>query len=64
MSLNGGLETLGSAPALDLTDGRSAVNSVADTATDLNNVKGAAPQQTLETVGEVAPLLGGVELGG
>ena len=65
MSLNGGLETLaGSAPALDLTDGRSAVNSVADTATDLNNVKGATPQQTLETVGEVTPLLGGVELGG
>ncbi|MET7714786.1 hypothetical protein [Streptomyces sp. NPDC005407] len=64
MSLNGGLETLGSASALDLTDGRSAVNSVADTATDLNSVKGATPQQALKTAAEVTPLLGGVELGG
>jgi hypothetical protein len=64
MSLNGGLETLGSASALDLTDGRSTVNSVADTATDLNSVKGATPQQALKTAAEVTPLLGGVELGG
>ncbi|MGW3625775.1 hypothetical protein [Streptomyces sp. NPDC000880] len=64
MSLNGGLETLGSASALNLADGRSAVNSLADAATDLNNVKGTAPQQVLKSAGEVTPLLGGVELGG
>jgi hypothetical protein len=40
------------------------VNSVADTATDLNSVKGATPQQARKTAAEVTPLLGGVELGG
>lgn len=63
MSLNGGLETLGSASALDLADGRSAVNSVADTATGLNGVKGDTGQRVLRAAGEVTPLLGGVELG-
>jgi hypothetical protein len=68
MSLNGGLvdglETLSSAPALDLTGPGSAVTSVADTAMDVNDVKGNAPQHALKTVGELTPLLGGVELGG
>lgn len=68
MSLDGGLssglETLGSTPALDLTSPRSAVSSVADTAMEVNNVKGDVPQQALKTAAQLTPLLGGVELGG
>ncbi|MEU9013390.1 hypothetical protein AB0D12_27240 [Streptomyces sp. NPDC048479] len=42
----------------------SMVAKVADTAIDMNNVKGDAPQQALKSTGAVTPMLGGIQLGG
>ncbi|MER6613944.1 hypothetical protein [Streptomyces xantholiticus] len=65
MSLNGGLgEVVSSVPQLD--DGTHAVTAlgqVGDVATDLNTVKGNAPEQVLETAAATTPMLGGVSLG-
>ncbi|MFI1868215.1 hypothetical protein [Streptomyces jumonjinensis] len=63
MSLNGGLtQAISQTPLLNGGSG-DAVKDVADTAAGLNQVKGDAPQNALKTVGQVTPLLGGVELG-
>lgn len=63
MSLNGGLaQALSQTPLLD--GNGSVVSDVADTATDVNSVRGDAPQQAMKTAGELTPMLGGVELGG
>jgi hypothetical protein len=68
MSLNGGLvdglETVRSTPAADLSSPRSAVTSVAETAMDLNNVKGDVPQHALKTATQLTPMPKGVEVGG
>ncbi|MEU0375339.1 hypothetical protein ABZ070_35415 [Streptomyces sp. NPDC006283] len=65
MSLNGGIaELVRSAPQMDSVEAGSAVNQVADTAMDLNNVKGNAPGEALKTAGSLTPMLGGIELGG
>ncbi|GGW48760.1 hypothetical protein [Streptomyces xantholiticus] len=65
MSLNGGLgEVVSSVPQLD--DGTPAVTAlgrVGDVATDLNTVKGNAPEQVLESAAATTPMLGGVSLG-
>jgi len=66
MSLNGGLgEVVSSVPQLE--DGAHAVTAlgqVGDVATDLNDLKGKAPGQVLETATATTPMLGGVPLGG
>ncbi|MFI1398416.1 hypothetical protein [Streptomyces sp. NPDC020681] len=63
MSLNGGLaDTLPSAPLPNGSE--SVVTDAADTAMNLNNIKGDVPQQVLKTAAGLTPLLGGVELGG
>ncbi|WP_406272709.1 hypothetical protein OHT93_23985 [Streptomyces sp. NBC_00191] len=63
MSLNGGLaQAVSQTPLLDGSG--SVVSDVADTAADVNGVKGDAPQQAMKTAGELTPMLGGVELGG
>ncbi|MEV6401026.1 hypothetical protein AB0M39_40680 [Streptomyces sp. NPDC051907] len=64
MSLTKGVDTLTSQPALDLASDGSVVGQTADAATDLNNVRGDAPEKVLQTAGKATPLLGGVELGG
>lgn len=64
MSLNGGLtKALSSTQDLGQAD-TSAVTDIARTVTDLNNVKGQAPQQVLKSAASLTPMLGGVELGG
>jgi hypothetical protein len=70
MSLNGGLaHTLGEVAkaGAKAAEDTSTVGRVTDTAMELNNIKGDAPQQVLKTagsaVGEVAPLLGTIDLG-
>ncbi|ALC21201.1 hypothetical protein ACH46N_27250 [Streptomyces pristinaespiralis] len=65
MSLNGGVAELVTAlPEMESVEAGSAVNQVADSATELNNVKGDAPEQVLKTAGSLTPMLGGVSLGG
>jgi len=66
MSLNGGLgEVVSSVPQLeDGTHAVTALGQVGDVATDLNNVKGKAPEQVLESAAATTPMLGGVSLGG
>ncbi|MEU1893264.1 hypothetical protein [Streptomyces pristinaespiralis] len=65
MSLNGGVAELVTAlPEMESVEAGSAVNQVADSATELNNVKGDAPEQVLKTADSLTPMLGGVSLGG
>ncbi|MGW4029961.1 hypothetical protein ACWEFL_11665 [Streptomyces sp. NPDC004838] len=64
MSLNGGLDhALSSTPLLNGGSG-NVVNDVATTATEVNSVRGDAPQQALKTAAALTPMLGGVQLGG
>ncbi|MFJ8072804.1 hypothetical protein ACIQ7Q_02365 [Streptomyces sp. NPDC096176] len=66
MSLNGGLgEVASSVPQLeDATQPGAALSQVGDTATDLNNIKGNAPEEVLKAAAATTPMLGGVSLGG
>lgn len=70
MSLNGGLaHTFGEVAVVGtkLAEDTSTVSRVTNTAMELNNIKGDAPQQVLKTgasaLREVAPLLGSIDLG-
>ncbi|WP_405998843.1 hypothetical protein [Streptomyces sp. NBC_00829] len=63
MSLNGGLtDALGSAPLLN--GNQNVVGEATRTATDLNNVRGDAPEAVLKTATGLTPMLEGVEFGG
>ncbi|MER5767655.1 hypothetical protein [Streptomyces sp. NPDC001985] len=63
-SLNGGLDSaIRQTPLLNGGSG-DAVTDVATTATELNQVKGDAPQNALKAAGALTPMLGGVQLGG
>ncbi|GGZ18142.1 hypothetical protein GCM10010387_08220 [Streptomyces inusitatus] len=64
MSLNGGVNQLVSQSPLLNGGSGNVVKDVADTAMELNQVKGDAPQSALKTAGAATPLLGGIELGG
>ncbi|MFE0426489.1 hypothetical protein [Streptomyces sp. NPDC058953] len=63
MSLNGGLNhVVGEMPLLNGGSG-NAVKDVADTAMQLNSVKGQAPEKVLKTAAGATPMLGGISLG-
>lgn len=65
MSLNGGLAELASSvPQMETAEAGSAVNQVASSATELNNVRGNAPEQVLKSATSLTPMLGGIALGG
>ncbi|QIP84919.1 hypothetical protein GLX30_13765 [Streptomyces sp. Tu 2975] len=65
MSLNGGVAELATAlPQMDSVEAGSAANQAASSVTELNNVKGDAPEQALRTAGSLTPMLGGLSLGG
>ncbi|MBT2365048.1 hypothetical protein J7E88_06880 [Streptomyces sp. ISL-10] len=66
MSLNGGLGQVAAAvPQLaDATRAGAALGQVGDVATDLNTIRGNAPEQVLKTAAATTPMLGGVSLGG
>jgi len=64
MSLNGGLaQTLGSVSTMDLAE-EPVVGTVTQTALSAKDAKDDAPDKVLKTVGQVPPMLGGIELGG
>ncbi|MFI1013838.1 hypothetical protein [Streptomyces sp. NPDC020965] len=63
-SLNGGLAHATSQMPLLNGGSGNVVKDVADTATELNSVKGQAPQDALRAAGALTPMLGGVMLGG
>jgi hypothetical protein len=65
MSLTAGIaEVASSIPQMDSAEAGSVVNEVAGSATGLNNLKGNAPEQVLQTAGSLTPMLGGLSLGG
>ncbi|MFF3287973.1 hypothetical protein [Streptomyces sp. NPDC003023] len=65
MSLTGGIsEVASSVPQMDSVEAGSTVNQVAGSATELNNLRGNAPEQVLKTAGSLTPMLGGISLGG
>ncbi|MGV9314731.1 hypothetical protein ACWDR0_21470 [Streptomyces sp. NPDC003691] len=64
MSLNGGLTQLvEQSPLLNGGSG-NVVKDVADTAMQLNSVKGQAPERILQTAAGATPMLGGISVGG
>ncbi|MEO3976063.1 hypothetical protein [Streptomyces sp. CAU 1734] len=63
-SLNGGLDSaIRQMPLLNGGSG-DAVRDVTTTATELNSVRGQAPQHVLQQATKLTPMLGGVSLGG
>ncbi|MFF8842663.1 hypothetical protein ACF08N_07990 [Streptomyces sp. NPDC015127] len=67
MSLNNGVAEVVSAGVSQLEETAkpgAALGKVTDTVTDLNSVKGNAPEQVLKTAAATTPMLGGISLGG
>ncbi|QDY78741.1 hypothetical protein [Streptomyces qinzhouensis] len=63
MSLNGGLtHIVEQSPLLNGGSG-NAVKDVADTAMELNSIKGQAPERILKTAAGATPMLGGISIG-
>ncbi|MEU9604756.1 hypothetical protein [Streptomyces sp. NPDC048057] len=64
MSLNGGLaHVVNETPLLNGGSG-NVVKDAADTAFELNSIKGQAPERVLKTAGQLTPMLGGISVGG
>jgi hypothetical protein len=65
MSLTAGIaEVASSIPQMDSAEAGSVANEVVSSATELNNLRGNAPEQVLKTAGSLTPMLGGLSLGG